>query len=190
MEGSKKEQDQTKCEHQIEACYQKIALDRKCTGAFQLAGYTSYQTKFDDDTSNTIFHANEFVHGGEWYDWCMVQFIEESTTDSDTISSADTISPAQILGFVKYESKGIPTPHLPQKDKPIALNGVIFVFCGILKIVVASAAGVDLGALSLNCKYGKVLRLTLEEMSHPQPQIPVHCDNLTATDIANDIVKK
>ena len=87
-------------------------MDQKCTGAFQLAGYTSYQTKFDNDTSNTIFHANEFVHGGEWYDWCMVQFIEESTTDSDTISSADTMAPAQILGFVKYESKGIPTPHL------------------------------------------------------------------------------
>ena len=63
----------------------KIAIDQKCTGAFQLAGYFSYQTKFDNDTPNTIFHANEYVHGGEWYDWCMVQFIEESTTNSDTL---------------------------------------------------------------------------------------------------------
>ena len=96
----------------LKLAIKKFALDQKWTGAFQLAGYTSYQTKFGNDTSNTIFHANEFVHGGEWYDWCMVQFIEESTTDSDTISSADTMAPAQILGFVKYESKGIPTPHL------------------------------------------------------------------------------
>ena len=73
----------------------KTKMDQKCTGAFQLAGYTSYQTKFDNDTSNPIFHANEFV----------VKFSEESTTDSDTISSGDTIAPAQILGFVKYESK-------------------------------------------------------------------------------------
>ena len=54
----------------------------------------------------------------------------------------------------------------PQKDKPIALNDAIFVFCGILKIVVASAADAELGALFLNYKEGKVLRLTLEEMGH------------------------
>ena len=71
---------------------------------------------------------------------------------------------------------------VPQKDRPIALNGAIFVFCGILKIiVVASAAEAELGALLLNCKEGKVLRLTLEEMGHRQPPTPVHCDNLTAT---------
>ena len=79
---------------------------------------------------------------------------------------------------------------VPQKDKPIALNGAIFEFCGILKIVVASAAEVELGALFLNCKEGKILRLTLEEMGHLQPPTPVHCDNLTATGIANDTVKK
>ena len=96
----------------LKLAIKKFAMDQKCPGAFQLAGYTSYQTKFGNDTSNTIIHANECVHGDEWYDWCMVQFIEESTSDSDTISSADIMAPAQILGFVKYESKGIPTPHL------------------------------------------------------------------------------
>ena len=62
----------------LKLAIKKFAMDQKCTGAFQLAGYTSYQTKFDNDTSNTIFHTNEFVHEGEWYDWSMVQFIEES----------------------------------------------------------------------------------------------------------------
>ena len=79
---------------------------------------------------------------------------------------------------------------MPQKDKPIALNGAIFVFCGILKIVVPSAAEAELGALFLNCKEGKILRLALEEMGHLQPPTTVHCDNLTATGIANDTVKK
>jgi len=51
---------------------------------------------------------------------------------------------------------------VPQKDKPIALNGATFVFCGILMIVVASAAEVELGAFFLNCKEGKILRSTLE----------------------------
>ena len=78
----------------------------------------------------------------------------------------------------------------PRKDNHIALNDAIFVFCGILKIVVASAAEAELRALFLNCKEGKVLRMTLKEMGHPQPPTPVHCDNLTSTGIANDTIKK
>jgi len=96
----------------LKLAIKKFAMDQKWTGAFQLVGYTSYQTKFDNDTSNTNLHTHEFVHGGKWYDWCMMQFIEESTTDSDTIGRGDIIAPSQILGFVKYESKGTPTPHL------------------------------------------------------------------------------
>ena len=97
----------------LELVIKKFTMDQKWTGAFQLVGYTSlYQTKFENDTSNTIFHANEFVHGGKWYDWCMLQFSDESATDSDTISRDDTIAPAQLLGFVKYKSRGIPSPHL------------------------------------------------------------------------------
>ena len=46
------------------------------------------------------------------HDWCMLQLSEESATDSDTISRDDTIAPAQILRFVTYESREIPTPHL------------------------------------------------------------------------------
>ena len=78
----------------------------------------------------------------------------------------------------------------PVKDKPIPLNGAILVFCGILKFVVASAAEAELGALFLNCKEGKVVRLILQELGHPQPPTHVHCDNKTATGIANDTVKK
>ena len=70
------------------------------------------------------------------------------------------------------------------------MNGNIFVSCGILKIVVTSAAEAELGALFLNLKEGKTLRLTLMELGHVQPPTPVHCDNSTATGIANDSVKK
>ena len=79
---------------------------------------------------------------------------------------------------------------IPKKDQPIALNGSIFILCGILKFVVASAAEAELGALFLNCKEGKIIRLTLEEMGHKQPPTPIHCDNVTAAGIANDTVKK
>eukprot|EP00804_Cyclotella_cryptica_P015310 CCRYP_005417-RA/>CCRYP_005417-RA protein AED:0.07 eAED:0.07 QI:0/-1/0/1/-1/1/1/0/1190 len=79
---------------------------------------------------------------------------------------------------------------VPSDATPITLNGAIYVFCGILKFVVASAAEAELGALFLNCKEGTILRLVLQELGHPQPPTPTHCDNETATGIANNTVKK
>ena len=78
----------------------------------------------------------------------------------------------------------------PQDGKPILLNGNIFVVCGILRFVAASAAEAGLGALFINGKKIKILRLILGEMGHPQPPTPVHCDNKTATSIVNDAMKK
>ena len=54
----------------------------------------------------------------------------------------------------------------------------------------SSAAEAESGALFLNIKEGRVLRLTLAEMGHPQPLTPFHCDNATAVGIANKTVKK
>ena len=79
---------------------------------------------------------------------------------------------------------------LPQDDRPIRLNGGIYTLCTVLKFVASSAAEAELGALFLNVKEGRVLRLTLEEMGHPQPPTPIHCDNSTAVGIANETVKK
>ena len=79
---------------------------------------------------------------------------------------------------------------IPRTGENIRVNGNIFVSCGILRIVVCSAAEAELGALFLNIKEGKVLRLALIELGHIQPPTPVHCDNSTAAGIANDTVKK
>ena len=48
----------------------------------------------------------------------------------------------------------------------------------------------ELAALFINAKEGKIIRMTLEEMGHKQPPTPIHCDNITATGIANNTVKK
>ena len=79
---------------------------------------------------------------------------------------------------------------VPKNGQPIPLNGAIYVYSGILKFVVASAAEAELGALFVNCREGKTIRLILEELGHEQPPTPVHCDNSTAVGIANDTVKK
>jgi hypothetical protein len=78
----------------------------------------------------------------------------------------------------------------PKDGNPIRLNGAFFTLCTILQFVVASAVEAELGALFLNCKEGIIFRLTLEELGHPQPRTPVHCDNATTVGIANNTVKR
>ena len=78
----------------------------------------------------------------------------------------------------------------PQADKPILLNGIIHVLCTILRFVAASAAEAELGALFLNAKEAKVMRLTLEELGHPQPPTPIHVDNSTTVGIVNNTIKR
>ena len=52
---------------------------------------------------------------------------------------------------------------VPKQNKPIPVTGNIYVLCGILKFVVASAAEAELGAFFMNAKEGELLRLILEE---------------------------
>ena len=79
---------------------------------------------------------------------------------------------------------------LPKNGQPIQLNGAIHVTCTILKRVVASAAEAELGALFHNAQQAKIIRLTLQEMGHPQPATPIHIDNTTAVGIVNSTIKR
>jgi len=79
---------------------------------------------------------------------------------------------------------------LPQDGCPIRLNGAILSLSTILKCVAASAAEAELGALFLNAQEAKIMRLTLEEMGHPQPPTPIHCDNTTAVGIVQNTIKR
>ena len=67
----------------------------------------------------------------------------------------------------------------PDDKQPIHLNGPILEICTILKFVAVYAE-----------KEAKIIRLTLEELGHPQPPTPMHCDNTTAAGIANNTVKR
>eukprot|EP00804_Cyclotella_cryptica_P005729 CCRYP_000072-RI/>CCRYP_000072-RI protein AED:0.42 eAED:0.42 QI:0/-1/0/1/-1/0/1/0/186 len=79
---------------------------------------------------------------------------------------------------------------IPKNNTPIKLNGAIAVLCTILKFAAASAAEAELGALFLNAKEAKIMRLTLHELGHPQPPTPIHCDNSTTIGIVNNTVKR
>ena len=47
----------------------------------------------------------------------------------------------------------------------------------------------ELVVLFLNCQEGMIFLLTLEDLGHPQPKTPVHCDKATAIGIANSTLK-
>ena len=74
---------------------------------------------------------------------------------------------------------------IPKDGCPIFLNGAILTNCTILKLVAASAAEIELGALFLNTMKVNSLRLTLHKLGHPQPSTPIHVDNKTAVGIVN-----
>ena len=79
---------------------------------------------------------------------------------------------------------------IPHDNIPIKLNGTIHVISTILKFVAASATKAELRALFVNAKEGRAIRLILQELGHPQPPTPIHCDKYTATGIANNTVKR
>jgi hypothetical protein len=75
-------------------------------------------------------------------------------------------------------------------DPPEPANGAILVVSNIMKMVVASAAEAELGALFFNGQEATTLRTTLLELGYPQPPTPMQTDNVTAAGIANSTVKQ
>jgi hypothetical protein len=79
---------------------------------------------------------------------------------------------------------------IPHDNSPIQINGAIHAACTILKLIAASAAEAELGALFPNAQEAKVIRLVLEELDHPQPPAPIHINNTTTVDILNNTIKQ
>jgi hypothetical protein len=52
-----------------------------------------------------------------------------------------------------------------------------------------SAAEAECGGLYMNAKEAVPMRITLEELDHPQPATPMRTDNSTADGIMNKTVK-
>jgi hypothetical protein len=70
------------------------------------------------------------------------------------------------------------------------LNGAIHITSSIMRNVLASATEAEVGALFYNCQEACMLRITLDEMGHPQPATPVQTDNACAEGIINNTVKQ
>lgn len=113
-------------------------------------------------------------------------------TSSDMILAVE--SDASYLSVPKARSRAAGifflTNPASTNDQPLQSNGPIHVLCQTMREVLSSAAEAELGALFHNAKEACSLRITLEEMGHPQPPTPILTDNSTAVGIANDTIKQ
>jgi hypothetical protein len=97
---------------------------------------------------------------------------------SDMILALDT--DGSYLSELNRKSRAAAYIYLTQNDKPDFHNGAIMVLSAIIKHVMASASETELAALFYVCKSAIPLRVTLEEMGHPQRPTLVTTDNATA----------
>jgi hypothetical protein len=68
-------------------------------------------------------------------------------------------------------------------------NGTLLTLPTLLRMVVASAAEAEMGALFLNAKEGVNIWNILAEMGHPQRATPLQTDNTTAHTILRSTCK-
>ena len=77
------------------------------------------------------------------------------------------------------------------KDTPFPPNnGSVLTIAQIIKAVMTSAAEAELGALYINAKEAVRMRITVEEMGHPQPKTPMQTDNTTALGVITNNIRK
>ena len=69
-------------------------------------------------------------------------------------------------------------------------NGAVLDVARIIKSVMTSAAEAEMGALYINAREAVPMRITLEEMGHPQPPTPMQTDNTTALGVITNNIRK
>ena len=104
---------------------------------------------------------------------------------SDMILALDT--DGSYLSEYGGKSRAAAYMFLTKLNDPEFHNGAILVLSAIIKHVMASASETEIASLFYGCKEAIPLRVTLEEMGHPQPgPTPVTTDNSTAVGLTLD----
>ena len=94
-------------------------------------------------------------------------------------------SDASYLSEPEAKSRAAGHFYLGMKNDEAFDNGAILTLSKIIKHVMSSASEAETAALFYNCKAATPLRVTLQEMGHPQPKTPVTTDNSTAQGLIN-----
>ena len=89
-------------------------------------------------------------------------------------------SDASYLSEPDSKSRAAGHFFLSIKDNQDFKNGAVLTLSKIIKHVMSSVSEAETAALFYNCKAAITLRITLEEMGHPQPKTPAVMYNTTA----------
>jgi hypothetical protein len=148
-----------------------------------LSTIVSKQTKGTEKTLEKAYQVLDYLasHPNAKVRFCASGMVMNIHSDASYLSKSSARSRACVHFFMG---------KVPIHGKPIKLNGVFHTLCAILRFLVASVAEAELGALFLNCQEGMIFKLTLEDLRHKQPKIPVHCDNAMVVGIANNTIKR
>ena len=106
---------------------------------------------------------------------------------SEMILTVDSDAAYQVAAKSRSRASGY--HYLGNLDGKL-FNGAIFILAKIIKSVMQSAAEAECGGLYMNAKEAVPMRITLEELDHPQPATPIRTDNSTADGIMNKTVKQ
>ena len=112
---SKKRKMGIRVSDRMRLAIRQFAFDNGYRGQFSITGYTSIKLQTNHAESARLFHASEYCHGEPWYDYGMVKYVDDDDMEHQ--------SPAQILGFFRYDDICIPTPYL-RKDKGYSLEEI------------------------------------------------------------------
>ena len=93
-----------------------------------------------------------------------------------------------VAGFLMYF--GDASAALQPDKSPAPENGAILCGSVLMDVVVTSAGEAEYGAGFLAAQHGVNVRITAEELGHPQPPTPLLCDNSFARDLATDTCKQ
>ena len=86
-------------------CLTCWAIKHEYTGSYSVTGYTELRMR-NDCGERHIYRANDYYHGGGWYDWALVR----------DPKNADIKFIGKILGFFKYDTPGFPTYRYVELD--------------------------------------------------------------------------
>ena len=147
--------------------YYARAVD--CTLAAALSTISSQQANGTEATKNAY---NQLLNYVATHPNATVRYIA-----SDMVLAVH--SDASYFSEAKARSHSGGHFYLTNKGDEAFRNGAVLTLSSIIKHVLASASA-ELAAMFYNSREAIPLRITLEEMGHPQPQTPVTVDNSTA----------
>lgn len=78
---------------------------------FLVHGYTSAYIPVESSKTPILFHANPYLYGGERFHFGLVRF-------SDDHNDQQHYCPCRIVSFVKFMTRGFPTPETEDNNPP------------------------------------------------------------------------